>query len=97
MYTPFIPEEEEAKTDLGKTFKQLQRKKAFQELIDVAGDVVNGLVLLEEESEYATYGLLVLFSQKDKSDKVLLHEEFLKGNYTGIADAQQRERQCDEA
>ena len=48
------------KTDLGKTFKQLQRKKVFQEMIDVAGDVVNGIVLYQEESEYATYGFIVM-------------------------------------
>ena len=48
------------KTQLGKTFKRLQHKRFYLEFVDVGGDLVNGTLLLLENSSFALWGAVVM-------------------------------------
>ena len=48
------------KTQLGKTFARLQHKRFYLEFVDVSGDLVNGTVLILENSDFALWGAVVM-------------------------------------
>jgi hypothetical protein len=48
------------KTTLGKTFARLKHKRFFQESADVLGDLFNGYVLIEEDSDFEFWAKVVM-------------------------------------
>ena len=62
IYAPLLsaPSSQDPKTDLGKTFQKLKHKQRFQEFMDVAADVANGCLLIDQGSDFANLASIVM-------------------------------------